>query len=152
MKRFYNYFSKEEKAVLLVGDMGFSALDDYFKNHPDRVFNTGITEQATISLAAGMSMTGLKPFIYSQAHFITMRCFEQLRYDLDEHNMPVKIIGVGANNYFEKLGRSHCVDEDDKLVVSVLKNFIIMEPTVYTVDKDIKKFISYNKPVYLRCI
>lgn len=151
MNKFYNYFSKEGKAVLLVGDMGFSALDEYFKNYPNRVFNIGITEQATIGIAAGMGITGLKPYIYSQAHFTTMRCFEQLRYDLNEHNIPVKIIGVGANNYFEKLGRSHCVDEDDKLIVSVLKKFLIIEPTVNTIDEDIKKLIYYNGPVYLRC-
>jgi transketolase len=152
MQELYCYFEQDNKMVLLAGDMGFSVLDEYFSKHPDRVFNVGINEQATISIAAGMVLTNLKPIIYSQIPFITMRAFEQLRYDINEHNLNVKIIGVGANNYFSMLGRSHCMDDDDIKLVSILKNILILSPTKDSIKDDVKKMLDYNGPVYMRTL
>lgn len=152
MKELYSYFKADESMVLLVGDMGFAVLDVYFNNHSNRVYNTGINEQATVGMAAGMSLTNLNPIIYSQVPFITMRAFEQLRYDVNEHNLNIKIIGVGANNYFSSLGRSHCMDEDDIELISLLKNILILSPTSDTIKEDVKKMMKYNGPVYLRSL
>lgn len=152
MKELYNYFKEDEKMVLLAGDMGFAVLDDYFNNYSNRAFNTGINEQATVSIAAGMSMTGLTPIIYSQIPFITMRAFEQLRYDVNEHKLNVKIVGVGADNYFKILGRSHCMDSDDIALISILKNILIISPTKETVKEDVKRMIEHNGPVYMRSL
>ena len=103
MNEIYHYFKNDDKFTLLVGDMGFAVLDDFFNNHKDRTFNTGICEQATLSMSAGMYLAGLKPIVYSQVPFLVMRAYEQIRYDLNEHNMNIKLIGVGADNYFESL-------------------------------------------------
>lgn len=152
MKEVYNYFKNDEKMVLLAGDMGFAVLDLYFDNYKNRAFNTGINEQATVGMASGMAMTGLKPIIYSQVPFITMRAFEQLRYDVNEHNLNIKVIGVGANNYFAPLGRSHCMDEDDIALISILKNILIISPTKESLEQDVKKMFEYNGPVYMRSL
>jgi transketolase len=152
MKEIYQYFKSDTKMCLLVGDMGFSVLDDFFDNHNNRTFNTGICEQATISMSAGMYLAGLKPIVYSQVPFLIMRAYEQLRYDLNEHNMNVKLVGVGANNYFEQLGRSHCMDDDDIAMMQILKNFKIFTPTKSSLIKDIKDMFDYNGPTYLRCL
>lgn len=152
MAEIYNYFKNDEKFALLVGDMGFAVLDDFFDNHKDRTFNIGICEQAMISMGAGMYLSGMKPIIYSQVPFLIMRAYEQIRYDLDEHKMDVKLIGVGANNYFSKLGRSHCMDNDDIDMMKIFKNFLIIEPTKASLKEDIKKMFEYKGPVYVRCI
>lgn len=152
MKEVYNYFKKNDRMVLLAGDMGFAVLDDYFNNYKNRSFNTGINEQATIGMAAGMEKTGLLPIIYSQIPFITMRAFEQLRYDINEHNCKIKIIGVGADNYFTPLGRSHCMDSDDITLISILKKFLILSPTEETLKYDIQRMFEYDGPVYLRSL
>lgn len=152
MAEVYNYFKNDEKFALLVGDMGFAVLDDFFDNHKDRTFNIGICEQAMISMGAGMYLSGMKPIIYSQVPFLIMRAYEQIRYDLDEHKMDVKLIGVGANNYFSKLGRSHCMDNDDIDMMKIFKNFLILEPTKASLKEDIKKMFEYKGPVYVRCI
>lgn len=152
MKEVYNYFKADEKMVLLAGDMGFAVLDSYFNNHENRAFNTGINEQATVGMASGMAMTGLKPIIYSQVPFITMRAFEQLRYDVNEHNLNIKIVGVGADNYFAPLGRSHCMDSDDVDLISILKNVLIISPTEESIKEDVKKMFEYKGPVYMRSL
>lgn len=151
MKEIYHYFKNDEKMTLFVGDMGFAVLDDYFNNHSNRAFNIGICEQAMISMSAGMYLTGLKPIVYSQIPFLVMRAYEQIRYDLNEHKMNVKLIGVGANNYFEKLGRSHCLDNDDIEMMKIFKNFLILSPSFETLKDDIKKMFDYEGPVYVRC-
>jgi transketolase len=151
MAAIYPYFSMDQSKCLLVGDMGFAILDDYFNNHPDRVFNIGIAEQATIGIAAGMSLARLSPLVYSQIPFLTMRAFEQIRYDLCEHNLNVKMIGVGAGNYFHQLGRSHCMDEDDLKILSIFDNLLLLSPKVETLEEDVKKLFTYQGPVYVRC-
>ncbi|MBL1243440.1 MAG: transketolase [Sulfurimonas sp.] len=151
MKYLYPYFEENEKMVLLAGDMGFAVLDSYFE-HSKRAFNTGINEQATVGMAAGMALTGISPIIYSQVPFITMRAFEQLRYDVNEHNLNIKIVGVGADNYFAPLGRSHCMDSDDITLIGILKNFLILSPTRETIKEDIQKMIDYDGPVYMRSL
>ncbi|WP_434637291.1 transketolase [Sulfurimonas sp. NW7] len=152
MAEIYSYFKNDEKMVLLVGDMGFAVLDDFFDNHKERTFNTGICEQATMSMSAGMYLAGLKPLVYSQVPFLVMRAYEQIRYDLNEHKMNVKLIGVGADNYFSSLGRSHCMDDDDIAMMKMFKNFKIFAPTQETLQEDIKNMFAYDGPAYLRCL
>jgi transketolase len=151
MQEIYHYFKADKSMSLLVGDMGFAVLDDFFNNHKERVFNTGICEQATISMSAGMYLAGLKPLVYSQVPFLVMRAYEQIRYDLNEHKMNVKLIGVGADNYFSALGRSHCIDDDDIKMMQIFKNFKIFAPTKKSLKKDIKDMFDYDGPTYLRC-
>lgn len=152
MDSFYPHFADNKQFILLACDMGYSVIDKYIEYHHDRVILMGISEQATIGIAAGLSLEGFVPVIYSQIPFITMRCFEQLRYDINEHVLSVKIIGIGACNYFHKLGRSHCIDDDDIKLMSILKNFLILEPNEDTLQNDIKSFVSSNCPVYVRTI
>lgn len=151
MKAIYPYFNGDPSRCLLVGDMGFAVLDDYFNNHADRVFNVGIAEQATMGIAAGMALAGLSPLVYSQIPFLTMRAFEQIRYDLCEHNLNVKMIGVGAGNYFHQLGRSHCMDEDDLKILSIFDNLLLLSPSVETLTDAVHEMFAYQGPVYIRC-
>lgn len=151
MREIYSYFREDEKMALLAGDMGFAVLNDFFDNHKERAFNTGICEQATMSMSAGMYLAGLKPIVYSQVPFLVMRAYEQIRYDLNEHRMNVKLIGVGADNYFEKLGRSHCMDEDDVAMMKIFKNFKLFAPTKESLKQDIEDMFAYDGPTYLRC-
>jgi len=152
MQEIYKYFKNDERMVLLAGDMGFAVLDNFFNNHKNRTYNTGISEQATVGMAAGMAMSGLKPIIYSQIPFLVMRSFEQIRYDICEHNLNVKMVGVGADNYFHALGRSHCMNNDDIYLMKMFKNLLILDSTEESIENDIKKMFEYDGPVYIRSL
>lgn len=151
MAEFYRSFRSDPTMVLLAGDMGFAVLDDFLFNHPERAFNIGICEQATVSMAMGLYLAGMRPIVYSQIPFLVMRAYEQIRYDLNEHAARVILVGVGADNYFEKLGRSHCMDDDDLAMMRIFKNLLILEPSKTTLEADIAEALSYEGPVYLRC-
>ena len=151
MEEILPYFIDDEKMCLLVGDMGFAVTDDYFNRFPERTFNIGIAEQGAMGMAAGMALAGLKPLYYSQIPFLVMRALEQIRYDILEHGLKVILIGVGADNFFHRLGRSHCVDEDDVKILSIFDNLLLLTPTDETVREDVKRMMAYNGPVYARC-
>lgn len=111
---------RNKKIILLVGDMGFGATDKFTKEFPDRIFNTGMMEQGTVGIAAGMAMTGLVPVVYSIVNFLAFRSLEQIRNDVLIQNMNVKFIATGVNDYFKFLGPSHCCGQDDKTIMNLI--------------------------------
>ena len=42
---------KDDKIILVVGDIGYGIFDDFRNNHPKKFFNLGICEQSLISFA-----------------------------------------------------------------------------------------------------
>jgi len=146
------YARKDKRIYLLVCDMGFSVVDKFGEEFPDRVYNMGIMEQGTVGIAAGMAMTGLVPIVYSIVNFLAFRAVEQIRNDVVMQNLNVKFIATGVNNYFKFLGPSHCCGEDDKKVMQLI-NMPVFDPyETKTVDFDhmVKEWIMDNKAGYLR--
>jgi transketolase len=145
------YFFRDLRYYLLVGDMGFGAIDKLKDTFPDRVINCGVMEQGVTGIAAGMSMNGLIPIFYSIVNFIAFRAIEQIRNDVVLQNANVKFIGTGANNYFNALGKSHCCDEDDVKIMKLI-NIDIYDPysSDKPFDKIIDEWITDNKAGYLR--
>jgi transketolase len=107
------YFRKDPRYYLLVGDMGFGAIDKAKQEFPQRIINCGIMEQGTVGIAAGMSMDGLIPIVYSIVNFLVYRSLEQIRNDVVLQKVNVKFIATGANDYFKFLGPSHCCGTKD---------------------------------------
>ena len=82
---------KDDRIFLLTPDMGYSVLESFRDEFPDRFLNTGIAEQNTIGVAAGLALTGKIVYVYSIIPFVTMRCYEQVRLDLAYNNANVKL-------------------------------------------------------------
>ena len=114
------YFRADDRYLLLVGDMGFGAIDKLQREFPSRILNCGIMEAGTTGIAAGMAMTGCIPIVYSIVNFLVFRSLEQVRNDVVLQKNNVKFIGTGANDYFRFLGPSHCCDQDDVRVFSLI--------------------------------
>lgn len=145
------YFRKDSRYYLLVCDMGFGAIDKLKKEFPERVINCGIMEQGTVGIAAGMSMGGLIPVVYSIVNFLVLRALEQIRNDVVLQKINVKFISTGANDYFKFLGPSHCCGSDD-LALMKLIHLKTYDPYAPGEDfyKLVKEWISDDKAGYLR--
>lgn len=105
--------ARENKDLVLVtGDLGFGVLFPYMKEFPDRFFNAGISEQAMMSMAAGMALEGKTVVVYSIGNFPTLRCLEQIRNCCAYHDANVKIVCVGAGFVYGVLGMTHHATED----------------------------------------
>ena len=72
----------------------------------------GICEQSIVGVAAGMALSGMKPYVYSITPFILERPFEQIELDVDQQNTNVKIVGYGD---YPDEGPTHQTLNDRKL-------------------------------------
>ncbi len=86
---------KDDTVVLLVGDYGYGVVDEFQSKFPDRFFNLGICDQSMIGVAAGMALSGLKPYVFTITPFLIERPFEQVKLDIDQQNVNVKLVGYG---------------------------------------------------------
>ena len=110
--------NKDKKIILIVGDIGYGIFDEFRKNHPKRFINMGICEQSIIGSAAGMALEGLKPWVYTITPFLIERPFEQVKLDIDQQNVNVKLVGYAD---YPKQGPTHA-ELDAKKMMSLFKN------------------------------
>ncbi len=68
-----------------------SGLKQMAQRFPDRVFDTGIAEQHTVTLAAGMAMAGKHPVVALYSSFL-QRAFDQIIADVALHELPVTFL------------------------------------------------------------
>lgn len=113
--------------ALVVGDLGYGVIEEFADLYPDRFFNAGVAEQNMMGLCAGLASEGLHVFAYSIANFPLFRCAEQIRNDIDYHNLPVTIVSVGGGLSYGNLGYSHHAIQDYALIRS-FPNMLIASP------------------------
>jgi 1-deoxy-D-xylulose-5-phosphate synthase len=68
-----------------------SGLKQMAQRFPDRVFDTGIAEQHTVTLAAGLAMAGKHPVVALYSSFL-QRAFDQGIADVALHELPVTFL------------------------------------------------------------
>lgn len=141
---------QDSRIVLLSGDIGNRLFDRFKEAAPDRFYNCGVAEANMTGVAAGMALTGLRPFTYSIAPFATVRCLEQIRVDICYHNVPVTIVGTGAGLSYAGLGPTHhsC---DDIGLLRMLPNITIVCPSDPVEARlAVGASLQHDGPVYLR--
>jgi transketolase len=136
--------------ALVVGDLGYKVVEPFAEEFPDRFINAGVAEQNMTGLAAGMASEGFHVFTYSIANFPTFRCAEQIRNDIDYHNLPVTIVTVGGGLSYGNLGYSHHAIQDYGLIRS-MPNMLIAAPGDPLETKACVRYLVDNpQPSYLR--
>jgi transketolase len=135
---------------LLNADLGFSVLEPFAERFPDRYLNVGVAEQNMVGIAAGLALSGFKPFIYSIANFPTQRCLEQIRVDVCYHDAPVTVVAVGGGFAYGSQGYTHHAIED-LAVMRALPGMRVVAPSdpVETVAF-VHEFVRNPGPSYLR--
>jgi transketolase len=103
---------RDERIVLLTGDLGFTVLEPFRDKFPKRFYNVGVAEQNMVGLATGLAEAGLLPFCYSIGTFASLRPFEFIRNGPVLHHLPVRIVGLGAGFEYGTAGTTHYSLED----------------------------------------
>jgi transketolase len=110
---------KDPEVVYIDADlMLLTGVKDIYKKYPKRVLNTGIQEANMASLAAGMSVLGLKPYIHSFAAFASRRTFDQL-FMAAYGESNIRVIGSEPGIRQEYNGGTHMTFEDITLMRSI---------------------------------
>jgi transketolase len=141
---------KFDHIALMVGDLGWSVVEPFAERFPDRFINAGIAEQNMAGMAAGMASEGYHVFTYSIANFPTFRCAEQIRNDVDYHNLPVTTVSVGGGLAYGSLGYSHHAVQDYALM-RTMPNMLIAAPgDPLEVRACLRYLVNHPQPSYLR--
>lgn len=142
--------SVNEKIALVVGDLGYGVVEPFASQFPKRFFNAGVAEQNMMGLSAGLASEGFHVFVYSIANFPTFRCAEQIRNDVDYHQLPVTVVAVGGGLAYGNLGYSHHAVQDYALM-RAMPNMLIASPgDPMEVRACMRYLINNPQPSYLR--
>src|SRR3990167_5486392 len=141
---------KDKDVLLITGDLGFNAFEPFIEKFPDQYINCGVAEQHMVGLAAGLALSGKKPYVYSIVPFLAFRALEQIRADVCYQNVNVKIVGVGGGFSYGSLGCTHVVMED-LAVMRTLPNMTVFSPSdSLETEALVHKIHETQSPTYLR--
>lgn len=141
----------DEQVVVLTGNLAESTRVREFSDHyPERFFDVGVAEQNLAGVAAGLSFSGMVPFITSFATFSPGRNWEQIRVSIALSQANVKIIGSHGGVATGENGPSHQGTEDIALM-RVLPNMVVLAPADATqMAAAIEAAYHHAGPVYIR--
>ena len=106
----------DDRIVLLTGDLGFTVVEPFADEFPNRFFNMGVAEANMIGVATGMAEAGFIPFVYSIATFASLRAYEFIRNGPVLHQLPVRVVGIGGGFEYGSAGFTHHALEDIALM------------------------------------
>jgi len=141
---------KNEKTALLLCDVGIYGFSDYIRKYPNRVFNIGVLEQATIGLAAGLARTNIIPFVHTFSTFLAEKSLEQIKVDFGYSGLNGNFIGMGAPYDFPQNGPTHESPGDVQVLSSIPNMQILLPGTSKEFDLLIKETYNNGYPTYSR--
>src|SRR5262245_55250904 len=150
VKAVNDVLASDEASVFITGDVGYAALETLRATYGARFLNAGVAEQNMMGVAAGMAFTGLRPWVYSIAPFVTYRCLEQIRNDVCLHRLPVRIAGNGGGFTYGIMAATHHALED-LAVLRPLPNMELFFPCSNDhVAIAVAKMAALPGPAYIR--
>lgn len=137
--------------VVLDADLAAATKTSTFRGaYPDRHINCGIAESNMVGVAAGLSLTGLVPFVSSFAMFAAGRAFEQVRNSVGYPHLNVKIGATHAGITVGEDGASHQCNEDIALMRTI-PGMVVMCPSDDVEAKAaVRAALEHEGPVYIR--
>ncbi len=112
----YQIAKNDKNLMVVVADMGAPALDKFRTDFPDQFLDVGIAEQAMVTVAAGLVLSGKRVFTYAIAAFAVSRCYEALKVNFAMTGLTLTVIGVGADSTYWESGPTHHAFDDGILM------------------------------------
>ena len=125
-----------------------SSLDRYAEKYPDRIIDTGITEQHAITLAAGLAADGKKPFVHIYSSFL-QRGVDQLIHDVALQKLPVTFVIDRAGIVGED-GATHQGAFDISLLLGIPNVTIIAPRNALDLARAMELAKTFLGPLFIR--
>lgn len=100
----YDIIARDRKNILIVGDIGHGLFTEVKRDFGANYLNIGICEQTMIGFASGLAQEDFIPWVYTITPFLIERPFEQVKLDIDQQNVNVKLVGYAD---YPTLGPTH---------------------------------------------
>ncbi len=124
---------KNDKVVALEADLSSSmATGSFKKEYEDRFINFGIMEANMMGSAAGLSLSGMIPFVHTFAPFATRRAYDQIFLSIGYSGLTTNIFGSDPGVTAAFNGGTHMPFED----IAIMR--AIPEATVIEVSDDVQ--------------
>jgi transketolase len=137
--------------VVLSPDVSISTRSTKFRDKfPDRFICTGISEQNTVSMAAGLSTAGWLPLVVGYAMFVSGKSWEPIRNSIAYPYLNVKIVATHAGINVGPDGVTHQCIEDIALMRSIPGMTILAPTDGNQVLPAIQTALEVDGPVYIR--
>jgi len=150
VKTLMKMMEKDKNIMVISADMGFNTLEILQDKFPERFINVGVSEANAVGISAGLALSGYTVFLYAQASFVTLRCFEQIRLDIASSNMNIKIIGSSSGFTLSQYGVSHFALEDVSAMRSLPNMTVLCPGDLYEAEEVTRLSNSLKGPVYIR--
>lgn len=144
-----NIAKKDEDVVAITAAMvDGTGLSKFKEEFPNRLFDVGITEGHAVTLAAGMSTSGLKPVFAVYSTFL-QRGFDQIVIDVCMQNLPV-VFAIDRAGLVGNDGKTH-QGVFDLSYLSLIPNITVMAPkSMNDVEEMLSYAVNLGKPVAIR--
>lgn len=135
---------------ITMGADGRSIFERFAKSFSNRYVDVGISEQNLIGVATGLARSGRVVFVSAIASFLLRRAYEQIRIDICNANLPVKMVGVGGGVSYGALGSTHHMIEDIALVRSLPNMAVFIPSDAHDAVEALKASFAWKGPAYIR--
>jgi transketolase len=140
----------DPRVMVLTDDQSAFFLDKIGTDFSDRYINVGIAEQNLLSVAAGLALGGLRPFVCGISNFLSLRVCEQVSVNLSAMNLPVTIVASGGGLTYASDGPTHHATLD-VAVMRAMPNLTILNPSDAAVtEASVRLCSTLAGPAYVR--
>ncbi len=137
--------------VVLDADVAGGTFTHIFRQEfPDRFIQCGIAEQNMMSMAAGLSTTGIIPIVTTYGIFASMRALDQARNSIAYPRFNVKIAASHVGIDVGPDGPSHQIVEDLAIWRSIPKMVVLSPADSVEMLSALSAILDYDGPVYMR--
>ena len=141
----------DDKITALEADLGgASGFTKIKKPNPERFIQCGIAEANMMGVAAGLSLTGFKPFTHTFAPFATRRVFDQLFLSGAYAGNTINVYGSDPGFSVASNGGTHTAWEDVALIREIPGAVICDPADDVQMEWIIKEFLKMEGIHYVR--
>lgn len=141
----------DAKITALEADLGgASGFTKIKKTNPERFIQCGIAEANMMGVAAGLSLTGFKPFTHTFAPFATRRVFDQLFLSGAYAGNTINVYGSDPGFSVASNGGTHTAWEDVALIREIPGAVICDPADDVQMEWIIKEFLKMEGIHYVR--
>lgn len=141
----------DDKITALEADLGgASGFTKIKKTNPERFIQCGIAEANMMGVAAGLSLTGFKPFTHTFAPFATRRVFDQLFLSGAYAGNTINVYGSDPGFSVASNGGTHTAWEDVALIREISGAVICDPADDVQMEWIIKEFLKMEGIHYVR--
>ena len=146
-----NLAEKYKNFIVMDADLSAATKTSAFvSKYPNRSVNVGIAEQNMMSMAAGISTTGLIPLAGTFSIFAVGRAYDQIRQSVAYPNTNVKVIGTHGGLTVGPDGATHQPVEDIALMRAMPNMRVIVPSDAIETEKAIEAVIREPGPFFVR--